>query len=71
MDGNDGLADDLAGWGRWLRYAILQVVVRHGVPTVRPDDVLVGLRRVSVAAWNNRWARLLHSAFDTVGAPGA
>ena len=50
MDGNDGLADDLAGWGRWLRYAILQVVVRHGVPTVRPDDVLVGLRRVSVAA---------------------
>jgi hypothetical protein len=51
MEGNDGLADDLAGWGRWLRYAILQVVVRHGVPTVRPDDVLVGLRRVSVAAW--------------------
>lgn len=27
--------------------AILQVVVRHGTPTVRPDDVLSGLRRVA------------------------
>ena len=27
--------------------AILQVVVRHGTPTVRPDDVLAGLRRVA------------------------
>jgi radical SAM-linked protein len=28
-------------------YAILRVVVRHGTPTVRPDDVLAGLRRVA------------------------
>jgi radical SAM-linked protein len=27
--------------------AILKVVVRHGTPTVRPDDVLAGLRRVA------------------------
>lgn len=27
--------------------AILRVVVRHGTPTVRPDDVLAGLRRVA------------------------
>jgi radical SAM-linked protein len=28
-------------------YAILRVVVRHGTPSVRPDDVLAGLRRVA------------------------
>lgn len=28
-------------------YAIMRVVVRHGTPTVRPDDVLAGLRRVA------------------------
>ncbi len=27
--------------------AIMRVVVRHGTPTVRPDDVLAGLRRVA------------------------
>ena len=27
--------------------AILQVVLRHGTPSVRPDDVLAGLREVS------------------------
>jgi radical SAM-linked protein len=27
--------------------AIIKVVVRHGTPTVRPDDVLAGLRRVA------------------------
>ncbi len=27
--------------------AILRLVVRHGTPTVRPDDVLAGLRRVA------------------------
>jgi len=27
--------------------AIMKVVVRHGTPTVRPDDVLAGLRRVA------------------------
>jgi radical SAM-linked protein len=30
--------------------AILKVVVRHGTPTVRPDDVLAGLRRVASLA---------------------
>ena len=28
-------------------YAILEAVVRHGTPTVRPDDVLAALRRVA------------------------
>jgi len=28
-------------------YAILRMVVRHGTPTVRPDDVLAGLHRVA------------------------
>ena len=28
-------------------YAILRLVVRHGTPSVRPDDVLTGLRRVT------------------------
>jgi radical SAM-linked protein len=28
-------------------YAILRLVVRHGTPSVRPDDVLTGLRRVA------------------------
>jgi radical SAM-linked protein len=27
--------------------AILEVVLRHGTPTVRPDDVLAGLRRIA------------------------
>ena len=27
--------------------AILQVVVRHGLPTVRPDDVLAALKKVA------------------------
>jgi hypothetical protein len=27
--------------------AILELVLRHGVPSVRPDDVLAGLREVS------------------------
>ena len=27
--------------------AILQVVLRHGTPSVRPDDVLAGIREVS------------------------
>lgn len=28
-------------------YAILRLVVRHGTPSVRPDDVLTGLRRMA------------------------
>jgi radical SAM-linked protein len=28
-------------------YAIMTMVVRHGTPSVRPDDVLAGLRRVA------------------------
>ena len=28
-------------------YAIITMVVRHGTPSVRPDDVLAGLRRVA------------------------
>ncbi len=32
---------------RWSGCAILQLVVRHGTPSVRPDDVLAGLREVA------------------------
>jgi hypothetical protein len=28
-------------------YAILELVVRHGTPAVRPDDILAGLRQVA------------------------
>jgi radical SAM-linked protein len=31
-------------------YAIITMVVRHGTPSVRPDDVLAGLRRVASLA---------------------
>jgi len=36
-----------AGTGSVDPCAILQVVVRHGTPTVRPDDVLAGVREVA------------------------
>jgi radical SAM-linked protein len=34
----------------WTPCAILRVVVRHGTPAVRPDDVLSGLRHVAELA---------------------
>jgi radical SAM-linked protein len=40
----DARASDEAGVAS---YAILEVVVRHGQPSVRPDDILAGLREVS------------------------
>lgn len=48
-------------------YAILHVVVRHGTPAVRPDDVLAGLRLVAgikVAA-APRATRLSQGPWDT------
>jgi len=38
--------DDTVGHPGYLGGSRLTVVVRHTVPTVRPDDVLTGLRRV-------------------------
>jgi radical SAM-linked protein len=55
--------------------AILDVVVRHGTPTVRPDDVLAGLRRVAdlVPPQPPRATRLAQGPLDeasgTVGDP--
>jgi radical SAM-linked protein len=40
----DARASDEAGVAS---YAILEAVVRHGQPSVRPDDILAGLRQVS------------------------
>jgi radical SAM-linked protein len=55
--------------------AILEMVLRHGTPTVRPDDVLAGLRTISgleaaAAAFHERLAQgPLHAETGTVGDP--
>ncbi len=55
--------------------AILEVVLRHGVPSVRPDDVLAGLREVAgleagTAALTERLAQgPLDAKTGTVGDP--
>lgn len=55
--------------------AILDMVVRHGTPSVRPDDILAGLREVSglVAPVPPRQTRLAQGPLDaesgTVGDP--
>ena len=55
--------------------AILEVVLRHGTPTVRPDDVLAGLRRTagldaSLAPTHERLAQgPLDAEAGTVGDP--
>jgi len=48
-DGTDGASEPpgVAGTDQPDRYAILDMVVRHLTPAVRPDDVLAGLRQVS------------------------
>jgi hypothetical protein len=48
--------------GEFAHCAILEMVVRHGTPAVRPDDILVGLREtaglaVPVAATQTRIAQ--------------
>jgi radical SAM-linked protein len=43
----DGMVSDVAGAVGDVDCAILELVVRHVTPAVRPDDVLVGLRQVS------------------------
>lgn len=53
---------------------ILEVVLRHGVPTVRPDDVLAGMRAVSdFEAESALFQRLAQGTLDddagTVGDP--
>jgi hypothetical protein len=47
-------------------YAILELVVRHGQPTVRPDDILAGLLHVSglVAPEPPRQTRIAQGPFD-------
>ena len=55
--------------------AILEVVLRHGTPSVRPDDVLAGLREVAgleagPAALSERLAQgPLDAQAGTVGDP--
>jgi radical SAM-linked protein len=46
--------------------AILELVVRHGTPAVRPDDILAGLRQVSglVASVPPRQTRLAQGPLD-------
>jgi radical SAM-linked protein len=48
-DGTPGVTErpGVAGTDQPDRYAILDMVVRHLTPAVRPDDVLAGLRQVS------------------------
>ena len=47
--------------------AILEVVVRHGTPAVRPDDILAGLREVAglVAPVPPRQTRLAQGPLDS------
>jgi radical SAM-linked protein len=47
--------------------AILDVVVRHGTPSVRPDDILAGLREVSglVAPVSSKQTRLAQGPLDS------
>ncbi|MCW2748800.1 MAG: radical protein [Nocardioidaceae bacterium] len=58
-------------------YAILDLVVRHGTPSVRPDDVLAGLREIGglLAAHPPLATRLAQGPLDpevgTVGDPFA
>ena len=55
--------------------AILEMVLRHGTPSVRPDDVLAGLRSISgleavAAPFHERLAQgPLHPETGTVGDP--
>lgn len=55
--------------------AILEMVLRHGTPTVRPDDVLAGLRAISgleagAAPFHERLAQgPLNTVTGTVGDP--
>jgi radical SAM-linked protein len=47
--------------------AILELVVRHGTPSVRPDDILAGLREVSglVAPVSPRQTRIAQGPLDS------
>ena len=50
---------------------ILDVVLRHGVPTVRPDDVLAGMRAVSdFEAETALFQRLAQGTLDDAGTVG-
>lgn len=50
---------------------ILDVVLRHGVPTVRPDDVLAGMRVVSdFSAESALFQRLAQGTLDDTGTVG-
>ena len=50
---------------------ILDVVLRHGVPTVRPDDVLAGMRVVSeFEAQSALFQRLAQGPLDDAGTVG-
>lgn len=50
--------------------AILDLVVRHGTPAVRPDDVLAGLRQVAAGAPPASAVRVTRLAQGLLGADG-
>ena len=56
-----------AAEGPGQEYAILDMVVRHGTPAVRPDDILAGLRAVAglVAPVPPRQTRLAQGPLDS------
>ncbi|MDT9591834.1 TIGR03936 family radical SAM-associated protein [Nocardioides zeae] len=70
-DDSGGAAGDAAPAGG----AELDLLLRHGVPSVRPDDVLTGLRRVASVETGDapRLTRLAQGPFDeetaTIGDP--
>ena len=71
----DGPSPDAASPAASEECAILEMVLRHGTPSVRPDDVLAGLRSISglgavAAPFHERLAQgPLHPETGTVGDP--
>lgn len=68
--GDDAPGTDAATTGPGGDCAILAVVVRHGTPSVRPDDVLSALQRVAglVPPKPPRVTRLAQGPLDAAGA---
>lgn len=68
-----GVASGIGTPGEREMYAILDTVLRHGVPAVRPDDVLAALRQLSgldtAAALHVRLAQGPLDEAGTVGDP--
>lgn len=70
FDARGAIVSAESGPGSAADCAILRVVVRHGIPSVRPDDVLSALRRVAdlVPPTPPRATRLAQGPLDEAGA---